>query len=106
MPETNVVNVRAVVRCEAPAGTEELEVPGWEVYDVESREEEGLARATVRCDRHVSVEGDPNDVEDLARDARITAPAVEVPGWTVDQVDLWIDEDIDVNPEDADVPKP
>ena len=91
------INVRAVVRATPTSDEATGDVEGWDVYDWEAAEEgEGV---TIRCDRVVRVEAD--DEEAAIERAKEDAPAIVVEGYDVDDVELWVDAGIDVNPDHA-----
>lgn len=90
------INVRAVVRATPLSEDAGCEVEGWEVYDTDHGEDGSL---TLRCDRLVRVEAD--NEEDAIERAKSDAPGIEVGGCEIDDVDLWVDPAIDVNPDFA-----
>ena len=100
------VNVRAIVTATpTEADAEGAEASPWEVYDVEKDSEADR----VRCDTLVRVRAaTAEEAVELAKDE---APAVVLAGYVVDDVELWVDKEIDIDPEfatepQADAPKP
>lgn len=98
------VNVRAIVRATPLDDDAPALIPGWEIYDYEAPEEDGET-ATLRCDQLVRVEAaGPEEAVEAAKDA---ADAIQMKGWEVGDVDLWVDAGIDIDPEYAsEGPKP
>ncbi len=91
------INVRAVVRATPTSDEASGEVKGWDVYDWEGSEEGDCV--TIRCDRLVRVEAE--DQEAAIKRAMEDAPAIEVEGYEIGDVELWVDPGVDVNPEYA-----
>jgi hypothetical protein len=90
------VNVRAIVVLSA-IEEDGYDIEGWDIYDTEKRED---GEELVRCDRLVQVLAE-NDQE-AADKAEIEAPAIVVEGAVIEEVSLWVDMDIDIDPEFAD----
>jgi hypothetical protein len=88
------INVRAIVRATQADDDATGHIEGWEVYDNEAGEEKG--EVVVRCDQLVAVKA--KDEADAIEAAKANATGIEMHGYEIDDVNLWVDESIDVNP--------
>jgi len=88
------INVRAVVRATQTDPDATGHIEGWDVYDNAAGEEAG--EVVVRCDQLVSVKAE--DEAKAIENAKADASAITMEGYEIDDVTLWIDEAIDVNP--------
>lgn len=90
------INVRARVRATQVDPDADGDIPGWEVYDSDDL---GDGSVLISCDRLVRVQAvDDGTAIELAKDA---AGPIDLKGYEIEDVTLWVDEGIDVNPEFA-----
>jgi hypothetical protein len=91
------VNVRAIVTATRGDENASGHIEGWEEYDFEAIERDEEDQPTVvkiRCDQFVTVDAD--DQEAAVEAAKAEATAIVVEGYSIDDVTLWVDEDIDI----------
>jgi hypothetical protein len=93
------VNVRAIVTASRGSATPGIDpdIQDWEVYDFEANErdsDELPVNVTLRCDQFVKVEADTE--EQAIELAKQDATGINIPGWAIDSVTLWVDDGIDV----------
>jgi hypothetical protein len=94
--EDYAINVRAKVRATQVDPDADGDIPDWEIYDSDDL---GDGAVLISCDRLVRVQaGDKAKAIELAKDA--VGPIV-LKGYEIEDVTLWVDEGIDVNPEFA-----
>lgn len=96
------VNVRAIVTATRTSKEAEAEIPDWDVYDFDALERDGsgdITKARVRCDQLVKVSADHQ--EEAIENAKADASEIDIKGFEVDDVELWVDEGIDVTLADA-----
>ena len=93
------VNVRAIVSASCIDPDASGDIQGWDIYDVDALKQDGNGNATevrIRCDQLVTVEAE--DEDEAIKLAKDKATAIVVEGFCIDEVTLWVDEDIDVTP--------
>ncbi|NTF16828.1 hypothetical protein G6L37_00115 [Agrobacterium rubi] len=94
---TYEVNVRAIVTATRGDAGASGDIAGWDQYDFEALERDADDQPLVvqiRCDQFVTVEAD--NQEDAVENAKNDATAIEMEGFSIDGVTLWVDEDIDI----------
>lgn len=94
LPRPYTINVRAMVRVidVAEGGGNLVGGSPWEMYDTEKVPSGWL----LRLDTLVQVSATAPEAAVLA--AKDAAPLIEIEGAAVDVVELWVDEEIDINP--------
>ncbi len=97
------VNVRAVVRLtQVDPDAADWDFDGWEVYDNEKGDDDAVS--IVRCDQLVRVRASTQD--EAVERAKVDATCIAIPPGYEAEIDLWVDEDIDVDPGYADTSSP
>lgn len=96
------INVRAKVTATRTKPDASGAIEGWEVYDYDETSDPNVV--VVRCDQLVRVEADNED--EAVEKAQAAATAIEMEDHEIDDVDLWVDRGVDINPEFADTSAP